>query len=139
MSRSRAGSRVRRVTSSLLAALASCMGGAPNPPTPQGPQPPFHQPPWPETPDPDITPAQPVPAAAADLDAPPPDSLVPTQPVGAARGSFAVDDAGAATYALALLTPPGRADIEPRIGLHYSSHAGNGPLGIGWSLSGVST
>ncbi|WP_020592816.1 SpvB/TcaC N-terminal domain-containing protein [Kiloniella laminariae] len=61
-----------------------------------------------------------------------------TTVAGALEGSFAVDDSGAATYSIPLSVPPGIAGNEPRLALSYSSQSGNGPLGIGWGLSGLS-
>jgi hypothetical protein len=55
--------------------------------------------------------------------------------VGRIDGRFAVTHDGAATYTLPLWTPPGRAGIEPDLALHFNSRAGNGALGIGWSLT----
>ncbi|WP_444900367.1 RHS repeat-associated core domain-containing protein [Microbulbifer sp. VAAC004] len=42
---------------------------------------------------------------------------------------------GAASYQLPIELPPGRAGMQPEISLSYSSRAGNGVLGKGWSLA----
>lgn len=61
-----------------------------------------------------------------------------TVPVGTLPGSFSVDDLGNATYSIPIRVPPGRRGIEPRLGFSYDSGAGNGVLGVGWSLAGLS-
>ncbi|MFT3848685.1 MAG: SpvB/TcaC N-terminal domain-containing protein [Propionivibrio sp.] len=53
-------------------------------------------------------------------------------------GQFAVSESGAATYTLPLQIPPGTAGIEPKLALTYNSQSGNGLLGVGWNLSGLS-
>ena len=59
--------------------------------------------------------------------------------VGAIAGSFRVDESGAATYSIPLFTPPGTAGVVPQVALAYSSQGGDGPLGRGWSISGLSS
>lgn len=65
--------------------------------------------------------------------------LEPTAGVGTIDGSFNVDDHGAAHYTMRLVTPPGRAGVEPSVSLHYGSDGGDGPLGVGFSLGGLSS
>ena len=52
-------------------------------------------------------------------------------------GSFSVGTAGTATYNIPISVPPGAAGLTPSLSLEYSSQAGNGLLGVGWSLSGL--
>ncbi|WP_390593129.1 Ig-like domain-containing protein [Simiduia litorea] len=59
--------------------------------------------------------------------------------VGASSGQFRVNEAGAATYNMPLAAPAGIAGVAPSMSLNYSSQGGNGLLGQGWSLGGLST
>jgi hypothetical protein len=51
---------------------------------------------------------------------------------------FAVTEGGAATITIPIQVPRGVGGLEPQLSLNYSSSAGNGLLGIGWTLSGPS-
>lgn len=57
---------------------------------------------------------------------------------GAVPGELNLTASGAATYSIPLEIPPGRAGAEPTLALEYNSGAGNGPMGVGWGLSGLS-
>src|SRR5262249_46834829 len=62
-----------------------------------------------------------------------------TQPVGAVDGAFSVSDRGTAVYTVPLVLPPGRAGFQPNIKVEYDSSKTNGPMGIGWSVGGLSS
>ena len=55
--------------------------------------------------------------------------------VGTLPGSLSVDNKGSANYSIPLALPPGRGGMAPSLSINYNSGGGNGPLGIGFSLS----
>jgi hypothetical protein len=57
---------------------------------------------------------------------------------GSTPGSFRVTESGAAEYRIPIRVPPGIAGMEPKLAMVYNSQGGNGPLGMGWSLEGLS-
>jgi RHS repeat-associated protein len=54
-------------------------------------------------------------------------------------GKFDVDATGAATYSVAVAVPPGTAGMAPTLSFDYKSQGSDGILGLGWSLSGLSS
>src|SRR3954470_10999541 len=58
---------------------------------------------------------------------------------GRTPGNFDVSAEGAATYSVPLWTPPGPHGMQPNLALTYNSLGGNGELGIGWGLAGLSS
>ncbi len=68
---------------------------------------------------------------------PPADTV--SDSVGAIASNFNVSAGGNVNYSIPLLTPTGTAGLQPNLSLSYNSGAGNGIVGLGWSMSGVST
>ncbi|MDQ7049253.1 MAG: SpvB/TcaC N-terminal domain-containing protein [Enterobacterales bacterium] len=60
----------------------------------------------------------------------------PTQ--GAIAGQFRVSESGQVNYSVSFSAVPGRGGITPQLGLSYSSQGGNGVVGLGWNITGLS-
>jgi Salmonella virulence plasmid 65kDa B protein len=58
--------------------------------------------------------------------------------VATTQGSLAISN-GAASYNVAIDLPPAVRNLKPNLSLSYNSRGGNGLMGVGWSLSGLST
>ncbi len=58
---------------------------------------------------------------------------------GALSGKYAVSNTGAATFSIPIQIPPGIAGVNPNLTIEYNSQSGNGLLGLGWSVSGLSS
>ena len=72
-----------------------------------------------------------------------PDPTVPYQinnnfPVGAVNASIDVSPTGAATFNIPVFIPPGSGGMQPQISAAYNSQGGNGSMGIGWDVAGLS-
>jgi len=67
-------------------------------------------------------------------------TAAPTQngALGETAGSLTAGKDGSASYFIPIEVPPGRAGMAPELSLTYNSRAGNGPLGVGWSIGGLS-
>ena len=58
--------------------------------------------------------------------------------VGTTKANFEVDHSGAANYEIPIYVPPGVGDMQPELSIRYHSQGGNGLLGMGFQLSGLS-
>ena len=67
-----------------------------------------------------------------------PTGTAPATAVGHTVGSFAVSNTGSATYSIPIVVPPGISGIQPSLSINYASGSGNGLLGVGWDLDGLS-
>ncbi len=92
------------------------------------------------------SPPPPLNASCPALDEAHPDPLLDISPraeatakVGKIADAFSVSSTGEAVYRLTLEVPPGRAGMEPHPSLTYDSGAGNGLVGMGFSLGGFSS
>ncbi|HAN77727.1 MAG TPA: hypothetical protein DCQ31_08115, partial [Bacteroidales bacterium] len=61
-----------------------------------------------------------------------------TLPVGTLAGSHNVTPAGGLTYQIPIFTSPGTAGVQPQVSIVYNSQGGNGTLGMGWEIAGMS-
>ncbi|MDF1642708.1 MAG: SpvB/TcaC N-terminal domain-containing protein [Pseudomonadales bacterium] len=64
---------------------------------------------------------------------------VASQRVGTTTGQFRVNEQGSAGYSIAIADLPGRGGVTPNLSVNYSSGGANGPLGVGWSIGGLSS
>ena len=78
-------------------------------------------------------PPPPVPGTGSD-----PGASRESDETGTIAGNFRVDESGAATYSIPIVTAAGTAGVAPDISLNYSSGGGVGIAGMGWSVGGMS-
>ncbi|MBV7531424.1 FG-GAP-like repeat-containing protein [Chitinophaga sp. sic0106] len=65
--------------------------------------------------------------------------LAPGTPFnGVLQGKMTVNANGAATYSISLTLPPGNQGAAPSLQLSFNSQSGNGLLGMGWGITGIS-
>lgn len=58
--------------------------------------------------------------------------------VGVLDGELSITPSGSAAYTIPIKLPPGVGNVQPDLALTYNSQAGNGMVGLGWSVSGIS-
>ncbi|AWF81645.1 hypothetical protein BTJ40_12865 [Microbulbifer sp. A4B17] len=61
-----------------------------------------------------------------------------TNMAGASGGEFRVNEMGAVTYSIPIMAASGTGGVTPQLSLSYSSNGGNGLLGKGWTIGGLS-
>lgn len=72
-------------------------------------------------------------------------TLTPSSPtgssseVGITEGQLNVSPTGGATYDIPINMAPGINGVMPQISLSYNSQSGNGLVGYGWNISGISS
>ena len=59
-------------------------------------------------------------------------------PVGSIAGSWSVNPNGGAIYSIPINNIPGIGSMVPNVSVVYNSQAGEGLLGLGWNISGLS-
>lgn len=59
--------------------------------------------------------------------------------IGNTTGELSVNLSGGATYNIPIIVPPGINNVTPNISLNYNSQSGNGIVGYGWNLAGISS
>jgi len=65
---------------------------------------------------------------------------VPTKTyVGALKGKFSVSAQGASNYQIPIAVPPGIKNLQAELIVAYASETANSTLGLGWSVSGLSS
>lgn len=62
-----------------------------------------------------------------------------SRPVGAIEATASVGSTGAANYTIPITLPPGMNGMAPNLAVSYNSQGGNGTMGMGWSLQGLSS
>ena len=66
-------------------------------------------------------------------------SLNSTYNVGTTPGMFNVTSSGSAMYSVPIFVPPGTGGMKPNMSVTYNSNGGQGLLGKGWGISGISS
>ncbi|MDO9155173.1 MAG: lamin tail domain-containing protein [Paludibacter sp.] len=66
------------------------------------------------------------------------DQIDTSLPVGSLQGNASISPTGAATYQLAIECPLGTNGLQPNLSITYNNQGGQGLLGLGWDLAGLS-
>ena len=59
--------------------------------------------------------------------------------VGKIPGNYAVDGSGGLSYSIPIQLSPGSNGVQPNLSITYSSNSNSGNVGMGWSISGMSS
>ncbi len=71
----------------------------------------------------------------------PPSARIPSLPTcieGSLPGKLDVSQDGAANYSIPISVPPGSAGMQPKLTIQYNNRGGNGKLGMGFNIGGLS-
>lgn len=63
----------------------------------------------------------------------------PSNKVGTVPGSYSVSEIGSFNYSIPIEIPAGSNGVQPNLSISYSSSGGDGILGEGWALNGLSS
>ena len=66
------------------------------------------------------------------------ENSIPSSNAGYISGKFSVSKSGNAEYSIPVVVPPGTAQMQPSLSINYNSQTGNGLLGVGWHIGGLS-
>lgn len=66
-------------------------------------------------------------------------AVIGLQAAAAVSAAVSVSPGGQAGYSQAIAVPPGIAGMVPNLAFSYTDGGINGPLGVGWSVQGIST
>ena len=61
-----------------------------------------------------------------------------SRPLGTIAGNASVTNSGSSNYNIPIATPMGTNGLVPSISINYNSMSGNGIIGYGWNISGLS-
>ncbi|WP_255376874.1 FG-GAP-like repeat-containing protein [Rhizobacter sp. OV335] len=64
--------------------------------------------------------------------------VVSSVALSASAQGLVVSESGQAVYSYPIVVPPGVAGMEPKLSLVYNSGGNNGPIGVGWTVQGIS-
>ncbi|CAG5072957.1 hypothetical protein DYBT9623_04491 [Dyadobacter sp. CECT 9623] len=63
----------------------------------------------------------------------------PVKELGLSQGKIKVSESGSLTYLVPIQVVPGSSGTQPSLNIAYNHQSGNGMMGIGWNIQGLST